>query len=251
MPGPTWSLRALPSARLDQSPPAGWVGWGWSGLQFFVEKYEDVVRRNAHAVRHRLKLDESDVGYVWVSVGNIKDILPGNWLEWNYENFPSGPEGAAHGARWAQISSLGIVGGILLAQLPADRQQCGAFAGRSLLQYQGKPLFTIPHRDLGLMYALDPSHPKTHEFIREVFSTYRRWGVRYYMLDFLDCMTGATPGTHPNDGYFDKTKIPGPEAWREGLRAIRETVTDDSYLLGSTGPALQVVGLANAVRFGQ
>lgn len=95
------------------------------------------------------------------------------------------------------------------------------------------------------MYALDPSHPKTHEFIREVFSTYRRWGVRYYMLDFLDCMTGATPGTHPNDGYFDKTKINGPEAWREGLRVIRETVTDDTYLLGSTGPALQVTGLVN------
>ena len=117
------------------------------------------------------------------------------------------------------------------------------------MQYQGKPL-TIPHRDLGVMYALDPSHPKTHEFIREVFSTYRRWGVRYYMLDFLDCMTGATPGTHPNDGYFDKTKINGPEAWREGLRVIRETVTDDTYLLGSTGPAIQVTGLVNGVHLG-
>jgi hypothetical protein len=226
-------------------PPAGWVGWGWVD-QFFVEKYEDVVRRNAHAVRHRLKLDENDVGYVWVSVGNIKDILPGNWLEWNYENFPSGPE-ALHNEldglkfRWGLWAGFFWLSSRLTAQV--ERLQ------DALLQYQGKPL-TIPHRDLGLMYALDPSHPKTHEFIREVFSTYRRWGVRYYMLDFLDCMTGATPGTHPNDGYFDKTKIPGPEAWREGLRAIRETVTDDTYLLGSTGPALQVVGFANAVHLG-
>jgi hypothetical protein len=225
--------------------PAGWVGWAWVD-PFFVEKYEDVVRRNSLAIRNRLKLDENDIGYVWVSVGNIKDILPGNWLEWNYDNFPSGPEGLH-----AQLESLKFRWGLwagffwLSARLTAqvDRLQ------DALLQYQGKPL-TIPHRDLGLMYALDPSHPKTQEFIREVFSTYRRWGVRYYMLDFLDCMTGATPGTHPNDGYYDKSKINGPEAWREGLRVIRETVTDDTYLLGSTGPALQVVGLANAVHLG-
>ena len=225
--------------------PAGWVGWAWVD-PFFVEKYEDMVRRNTLAIRHRLKLDESDVGYVWVSVGNIKDILPGNWLEWNYITFPSGPE-ALHqeldslNFRWGLWAGFFWLSSRLTAQVERLKD--------ALLQYQGKPL-TIPHRDLGLMYALDPSHPKTHEFIREVFSTYRRWGVRYYMLDFLDCMTGATPGTHPNDGYFDKSKIPGPEAWREGLRAIRETATDDTYLLGSTGPALQVVGLANAVHLG-
>jgi hypothetical protein len=226
-------------------PPAGWVGWAWVD-PFFVEKYEDVVKRNAHAVRNRLKLDESDVPYVWVSVGNIKDILPGNWLEWNYTTFPSGPEGLHQ-----ELDSLKFRWGLWAGffWLSARVTEQVERLKDALLQYQGKPL-TIPHRDLGLMYALDPSHPKTHEFIREVFSTYRRWGVRYYMLDFLDCMTGATPGTHPNDGYFDKTKINGPEAWREGLRVIRETVTEDTYLLGSTGPALQVTGLVNGVHLG-
>ena len=226
-------------------PPAGWVGWAWVD-PFFVEKYEDVVKRNAHAVRHRLKLDENDVPYVWVSVGNIKDILPGNWLEWNYTAFPSGPE-ALH----QELDSLKFRWGLwtgffwLSARLTDKVERLKD----ALLQYQGKPV-TIPHRDLGLMYVLDPSHPKTHAFIREVYSTYRRWGVRYYMLDFLDAMTGATPGTHPNDGYFDKSKIPGPEAWREGLRVIRETVTDDTYLLGSTGPSFQVTGLVNGVHLG-
>ena len=226
-------------------PPAGWVGWAWVD-PFFVEKYEDVVRRNARAVRNRLKLDENDVPYVWVSVGNIKDILPGNWLEWNYDRFPSGPEGLHQDLdslnfRWGLWAGFFWLSSRLTAQVERLKD--------ALLQYQGKPL-TIPHRDLGEMYALDPSHPKTQEFIREVFSTYRRWGVRYYMLDFLDCMTGATPGAHPNDGYYDKSKINGPEAWREGLRAIRETVTDDTYLLGSTGPALQVTGLVNGVHLG-
>jgi hypothetical protein len=226
-------------------PPAGWVGWAWTDA-FFTEKYEDVVKRNAHAVRNRLKLDEIDVPYLWVSVGNIKDMLPGNWLEWSYQSFPSGPE-ALHQELDSLKFKWGLWAGFFWLSSRVTEQV--ERLRDALLQYQGKPL-TIPHRDLGLMYALDPSHPKTQEFIREVFSTYRRWGVRYYMLDFLDCMTGATPGAHPNDGYYDKSKIPGPEAWREGLRAIRETVTDDTYLLGSTGPALQVVGLVNGVHLG-
>jgi len=225
--------------------PAGWVGWEWIDA-FSVEQYEDMVRRNTLAVRNRLKLDETDVGYVWVSVGNIKDLLAGNWLEWSYVNFPSGPE-ALH----QELDSLKFRWGLwagffwLSSLLPEKVERLKD----ALLQYQGKPL-TIPRRDFGDMHALDPSHPKTHEFIREVFSTYRRWGVRYYMLDFLDCVTGATPGTHLNDGYFDKSKIPGPEAWREGLRVIRETVTDDTYLLGSTCPAFQGVGLTNGIHLG-
>jgi hypothetical protein len=225
--------------------PAGWVGWAWVD-PFFVENFEEVVRRNTHAIRDRLKLDEADVGYLWVSIGNIKGMLPGNWLEWNYAAFPSGPE-ALHRELGSLKFRWGLWAGFfwLSSQLTAkvDRLQ------DALLQYQGKPLI-INHRDLGPMYVPDPTHPKTHEFIREVFSTYRRWGVRYYMLDFLDVITGATPGSHPNDGYFDKSKIPGPEAWREGLRAIRETVTDDTYLLGSTAPAFQVVGLVNANHLG-
>jgi hypothetical protein len=225
--------------------PAGWVGWAWVD-PFFVESYEDMVQRNTLAIRNRLKLDENDVGYVWVSVGNVKDMLPGNWLEWSFKAFPSGPE-ALHQELDSRKFRWGLWTGFFwLSSRLTDKVERLKDA---LLQYQGKPL-TIPHRDLGLMYALDPSHPKTHEFIREVFSTYRRWGVRYYMLDFLDCMTGATPNTHPNDGYFDKSKIPGPEAWREGLRVIRETVTDDTYLLGSTAPALQEVGLVNGVHLG-
>ena len=96
---------------------------------------------------------------------------------------------------------------------------CGAFwmsAGLSaevdrlhdaFLLWQGKPL-TIPHRDLGPMYVLDPTHPETQAFLRDVFTTYRRWGVRYYMIDFLDAITGASPGRHLNDGYYDRSVIP-------------------------------------------
>jgi hypothetical protein len=225
--------------------PAGWVGGAWVD-PIYTELDEDVVHRNIRAVRNRLKLDENHIQYVWVSLGNLKDILPGNWLNWNYDRFPSGPE-ALHQELESLKFRWGLWAGFfwLSSRLTAQVEQLKD----ALLQYRGKPL-TIPHRDLGVMYVLDPTHPKTQEYIREVFSTWRRWGVRYYMLDFLDAVSGANPGTHPNDSYFDKSKIPGPEAWREGLRMIRETVTDDTYLLGSTSPTLQVVGWVNGQHLG-
>ena len=111
----------------------------------------------------------------------------------------------------------------------------------TFLQYKGEPVI-VPHRMLGKMYVLDPTHPKTQSFLREVFETWHKWGVRYYMIDFLYSITGATPGTFLNDGYYDKTRIQGPEAWREGLRVIREAAGPDTYLLSSTGPTLQCIG---------
>ena len=224
--------------------PGGWLGWSWVDA-LNTELYEDMVHRNIRAVRNRLKLDENYIQYVWVSIGNLKDILPGNWLNWNYDRFPSGPENLI-----ADLGSfkftLGLWTGIfwMSVHIPDEVKDLRD----AWLKYQGKPII-IDHRDLGPMYVPDPTHPKTQAFIHKVYTTYRKWGVRYYMIDFTDAIAGATPGTHPNDGYFDKTKINGPEAWREGYRAIREAAGDDTYLLGCVG-TFQNIGFANGQRVG-
>ena len=97
---------------------------------------------------------------------------------------------------------------------------------------------------------LDPTHPKTKAHIRHVFETYRRWGVRYYMIDFLDAIGDSTPGTYRPDGFYDRSLIAGPQTFREGLKTIRDAAGPDTYLLSSTGPTLQGVGLVNAARVG-
>jgi len=223
--------------------PAGWVGWTWVD-PFNVEWYEDVVRRNAEAIRRRLP--GLDIDYIWVSIGNLEDRFAGNWLKWNYKNFPSGPERLVADIG-AQDFKLGLWAGAFWvnenAKSVVDRLR------DALLLYQGKPA-VVDGGMLGKMYMPDPTHPKTQDFLREVFSTYRKWGVRWYMIDFVYAVTGATPGKVPNDGYYDRSLTRGPQAWREGLRAIREAAGDDTYLLMSTGPTFQSVGLMNAVRTG-
>ncbi len=237
------AVRERSHPRIWPKIPAGWLGHSWVD-SIHYEQYEGMVGRNIRAIRKRLP--GHDIEYVWVSLGNIKNRAPGDWLSWNRDEFPSGPEALSQDLQSFQFK-LGL--------------WCGAFWMNSgltsqvdrlrdaFLLWQGKPV-TIPHRDLGPMYALDPTHPKTQAFLSEVFSTYRRWGVRYYMVDFLDAITGASPGRHLNDGYYDRSKIPGPQAWREGLRTIRAAAGEDTYLLASTGPKLQLSGTMDGVRVG-
>jgi hypothetical protein len=65
------------------------VGWSWVD-PFNVENYEQVVLRNGQAIRDRLPC--LGIDYLWISIGNLKDRRPGDWLSWNTTAFPSGRE---------------------------------------------------------------------------------------------------------------------------------------------------------------
>jgi hypothetical protein len=241
----SWADRVAARYRPPLWPkiPAGWVGWSWVD-GFHAERYEDVVRRNARAVRDRLA--GFDIEYIWVSLGNLEGRRPGNWLRWNRELFPSGPETLIRDLGRLDFR-FGLWAGAfwLNSQLTEEAERLRD----ALLLRGGKPV-TVPSSQWGDSYVLDPTHPKTKEYLRRVFETYRQWGVRYYMIDFLDSIGGSTPGTYRPDFFHDRTLIPGPQTFREGLRTIREAAGADTYLLSSTGPTLQGVGLVNAARVG-
>ena len=191
-----WADRAAEHyhPRIWQNAPAGWVGWAWVD-PFNVERYEDVVRRNAAAIEK--KLGGLGVKYVWVSLGNIggKTEVPGNWLDWNTTNFPSGPEKLV-----ADLRERGLTLGLWMAPFwlsdytdPEVRKPLWP----ALLQFHGQPALARHEWSYGIgrflpppqrpkMYGLDPTDPRTEQFLRRVLATYRKWGVRWYMMDFLD-----------------------------------------------------------------
>ncbi len=240
-----WAEVAAASYRpaLWPKTPAGWVGWSWVD-GFNVERYEDVVRRNARALRERLR--GFDIEYIWVSLGNLEGRRPGNWLGWNRDLFPSGPETLIRDLGRLDFK-FGLWAGAfwLNSQLTAQVAQLRD----ALLLRGGKPI-TVPSSQWGDSYVLDPTHPKTREYVRHTFETYRAWGVRYYMIDFLDSIGDSTPGTYRPDAFHDVTLIRGPQTFREGLETIREAAGPDTYLLCSTGPTFQAVGLVDAARVG-
>ncbi len=240
-----WAERAAAHYRPPVWPkiPAGWVGWSWVD-GFNIEQYESVVRRNARAIRERLP--GFDVEYIWVSIGNLDERRPGNWLRWNYKLFPSGPEAFIRDLAGLRFK-LGLWAGAYWLN-EGLKDDYGRLRD-AVLARGGKPL-TVPSRQWGDSYILDPTHPKVKEHIRRVFETYRQWGVRYYMIDFLNAIGGPIPGTYLPDSLYDRSLIPGPQTFREGLKTIREAAGPDTYLLASTGPTFQATGLVNAVRAG-
>lgn len=229
--------------RIWPTTPVGWVGWSWVD-GFHHEKYEDVVRRNAAAIRARLRGFE--VPYLWVSLGNLRDREPGNWLVWNEELFPSGPRKLVADLR-EQDFTLGLWAGIFW--MSSRLKQASEELRLAFLQSEGKPI-TVAHRELGDQFVLDPTHPRAQEFIARTFRAYREWGIRYYMIDFLYSVSNTTPGRFLPDAYANAKLVPAAEAYREGLRVIREAVGPDTYLLSSTGPTLQNVGLVDGARVG-
>ena len=240
--------------RIWKKTPGGWLGSSWVD-PLSMERYEDIVRRNSQAVRKRLT--GFDIDYIWVSIGNLQDLLPGNWLNWNRKLFPSGPQ-----ALIEYLHNLNFLLGLWIGAFWVEAQLTGEIEqlhGAFLRQEGNLLVIKNPVWDW-LNYALDPTHPKTKAFLSHVFETYRQCGVRYYMLDFLDAISGMTLGPirsgsvqdllYSPDGYYNTKLIPGPQAFREGLRAIREASGPDTYLLASTGPTLQCIGLVDAVRVG-
>jgi hypothetical protein len=234
--------------------PGGWLGWSWVD-GFNVERYEDVVLRNCRAIRKRLP--GCDIEYVWVSIGNIKDGYPGNWLEWDRSNFPSGPEYLI-----GELGQLGFKLGFW----------CGAFwvcAGAeekltqlkdACLKLQGEPAMALAHWNYGAaarlpqeqrpaIYSLDPTHPTARDFIANVFATYREWGIRYYMIDFINAISYPTEGV-AYDEHHDPSVLRGPDMLRAGLQIVREAAGPETYLLSSSGPNLWNVGLMDACRMG-
>lgn len=240
-----WAEEVQRHYRIEVWPtiPAGWVGWSWVD-GFNVERYEDVALRNARAIRQRLPGLEFE--YIWVSIGNLEGRLPGNWLRWNRELFPSGRESFMR-----ELSALGYKLGLWTAPfwVSAKLDQELERLSDALLRRQGKPL-ELRHNLLGEMRLLDPTHPLTHEYLRSVFRAYREWGVRYFMLDFTDAAGGSLPGRYVPDGYWDRGLIPGPQTYRAGLRVIADAAGRDTYLLGGTGPTLWNTGLLPANRVG-
>jgi alpha-galactosidase len=87
--------------------------------------------------------------------------------------------------------------------------------------------------------VLDVTHPDAAEHLRTVFATLRERGFAFHKIDFT--YGGAMVGRR----YEDVTPI---QAYRQGLRLIREGLGPDSIILGCGAPLLPSIGLVDAMR---
>lgn len=93
-------------------------------------------------------------------------------------------------------------------------------------------------------YVLDTSHPEAMEYMRTVFETYTRWGIRLYKIDFM--LWGIQDSTTVRRHTPGKTSI---EYFRDFLEMYRGAVGEDTYIIGCIAPYLPFLGIADAMRF--
>ena len=252
-----WAELAAPLSRARdwQEAPIGWVGWAWVD-PFTVETYEEVVLRNCSAIRKRLS--GFDIKYVWVSIGNLDRGIPGNWLEWDYGNFPNGPEHLAARLREMEFKWGLWCAPFWMCSLLEDK--VGELRDALLKSPDGSPLVVRPEWQYGVsgkmpkaerpcIHALDPTHPQTLELLKDTFETYRKWGVRYYMIDFLEAGAGNV-SRFPYTEHYDHAVVAGPEAYHKALAVIRQAAGDDTYFLSSSGPTVHNAGMVDGARVG-
>ena len=89
------------------------------------------------------------------------------------------------------------------------------------------------------LFGLDVTHPGAAEYLRQVFGRLRHDGFDYFKIDFV--YAGALPGPR-HDGRS------ALEAYRHGVRIVRDAIGPDAYLLGCGAPILPSVGLVDAMR---
>ncbi len=215
-------------------PPNGWCSWYY----YFDTVTEEDILSNARAVKEKL----GDVPYEYIQIDDGWQVSWGDWTP--NDKFPSGMGGITE-----KIHESGFKAGIWLApflvneKLPLVKEHPDWFLkdrGGSYIKYNAdagsiENLVGSPH------LCLDAAHPEAQVWLFDLFKKVKEWGYDYIKIDFL--FAGAYEGAH----YENAT---GTEAFRIGLKIIREAVGDETYILGCGAPILPGVGIFDGNRIG-
>lgn len=240
--------------RFRHTPALGWLGGAWDENQ--AATTETMKLEQAGLLSQ--KLAGFGFEFVWVSISNLPGGHPGNWLDWNTTHFPGGLDHLVK-----ELGRLGLKLGLWFApfMLSDHLTELVATLDNAILRDpSGNRLVYYPvwsHGDAGRLplaqrprcYALDPSHPKTQDFLQRSLQRYVAAGVRYFMVDFLEAGSGRMQ-RFPYAAHHDRHLVPGPEVFTAGMRTVRDATGPDTFLLASTGPFLYDAGLVDAVRVG-
>ena len=208
--------------------PTGWCSQHASATTVS----EDAVLENVAGLRALRSMIPVDI----VQIDDGYQTSIGDWLIVN-ERFPHGMDAVAE-----RIREAGYRPGIWLAPFTVSPNSRLAQQHPDWLvrDESGNPAFG--GRGWGTdLYALDTTHPGAQDWLRRIFSLIvEQGGYDYLKLDAL--FSGAIAGRR-HDSHATRAS-----ALRDGLRLIRETVGDETFLLGCGSPLLSAVGLVDAMR---
>ena len=212
--------------------PTGWCSWYCYGDSL---KEQDIFD-NLAAIQSNnagLKFIQLDAGY---------QRMMGDWLT-PHANFPNGIQPLCQ-----RIKETGFEPALWVAPFIAEEKSelLRDHPEWFIQNDEGEPLCSADVSFGGWRWApwymLDGTHPGAQDYLRHVFHTMREeWHCRYFKLDAN--MWGALPWGRRYDPQA--TSI---DAYRAGMRAIREGAGDDAFILGSNTPMWPSIGELHGMR---
>ena len=216
------------------APPAGWCSWYFYGGGISEEE----MKRNTdwladNLKRYGLQYVQLDDGYETAS-----------WTTWTGQ-FPSGGQGLAR-----YIHSKGFKAGLWLTPFSTNQKELvDAHPDWFLRDAQGKPVPTFARQ-----YTLDATNPQAiEEWFKPLMKTVAQdWGYDYFKFDGQPTVVEAY---RANAVRLYSQRTPGEsvapvEAYRAGLRAMREVLGDQRYVLACWFIPTEAIGLVDGCRVG-
>lgn len=212
----------------------GWCSW----FAFWNNVTQQDIHQAADVLAEKLKpygLDtlQIDDGFQQAPVG-----LPETWTKPN-EKFPDGMGKLAE-----YIRGKGLIPGIWLTPMVHRESAVQAHPDLFVHDASGKP---AKARWIG--YPIDGSNPKAIDtFVKPVFEAYAKTGWGYYKMDALRHL--RYEGYNSQADFFAKKRKSRSEAFRNVVRAARETVGPDSFFMACWGIFPELASIVDAVRIG-
>lgn len=220
--------------RVPEKPVVGWCSW----FAFWNRVTEADIHRTANVLSEKLvpyglEYLQMDDGFQQEPVG-----WPGSWLSPN-EKFPAGLENLAH-----YIGEKGMKPGIWTNVIFSDKT--GAEANKNLFVTDKNGKLA---EGKWIKYIIDGSNPETiGKIIRPTYEGLEQMGWKYFKVDALRHLRYDGYNSYPD--FFKDKGVSLEEAFRNIVKAVREEIGPDNYMLACWGARPELIGLADACRIG-
>ena len=219
-------MRDFNQGDLDQLL-AVWKEKHFAGYGYRFIQIDDCYQGGEHAQHHLL----ANNGYLGGA--------PATWLDWRKELFPSGLAGYT-----AAVKEAGFQPGVWIGSFFGDMDVARQHPDWFVRDTAGQP-FVGPW----IGYAIDASNPRAVDaLVRPTYRGLKQAGVEYVKIDQLRHY--LYDNLNHNLDYCRGRRATPAEILRDYLRAARQELGPNAFILACWGVLPETVGLADACRIG-
>lgn len=215
-------------ARNNKGPVYGWCSW--------YDRTTKIDEAHVMDVVDTIEKNPNTFGRGIVQIDDGYQIMDGIWN--GNAKFPSGMARVARRVRQA-----GMIPGVWFAPLMINPEHPWKKANPEAIQSNAKGISSFmnpnPFHPAGANW-INPSHPESKKFLRQVIEIARDNGYGYIKIDFNGI----------GNRYVDP-KLTRLQAFRELYTLYRDAAGEDMYILSCLGqPTRGVIGYVDAARVG-